>query len=107
MEVKLNNQDSTPVMEEAGKETANVHKKLSYEELENVAKQLSTQYRELYAELYKLKEENFFKRLDYLFKVVENQSVFSVEYITQTKDEIISLLTLPGENETESEDNPN
>ena len=46
--------------------------KMSYEQLENVAHQLSEQSRQLYAKLQEANMANMFKRLDYLFKVVEN-----------------------------------
>lgn len=80
-------------------------KKLSYEELENVAKQLNEQCKKFYNELYIIKEQNFFKRLDYLFKVIENKDSFTNEYIDQTTTEITNLLTLPGEESTENEGN--
>ena len=56
--------------------------KLSYEELENVAHQLSEQNRQLYAKLQEVNISNMFKRLDYLFKVVENASMFDLEFCT-------------------------
>ena len=62
--------------------------KLSYENLENVAHQLSEQSRNLYAQNQKLKQaleeanlSNYFKRLDYLWSIVT--SVVSEEYITK------------------------
>jgi hypothetical protein len=61
-------------------------KKLSYEELENVAHQMSEQSRNLYAknqQLAKALEENnmnnYFKRLDYLWAIIHSES----EYITE------------------------
>lgn len=61
-------------------------KKLSYEELENVAHQMSEQSRNLYAknqQLAKALEENnmnnYFKRLDYLWAIIHSKS----EYITE------------------------
>ena len=57
--------------------------KLSYEQLENVAHQLSEQNRQLYAKLQEMQVSNMFKRLDYLFKVVENTGVFSIDFHTR------------------------
>lgn len=71
--------------------------KLSYEQLENVAHQLSEQNRQLYAKLQELQVSNMFKRLDYLFKVVENTGVFSLEFHTKCVEEIESLMTIPEE----------
>ena len=78
--------------------------KLSYEQLENVAHQLSEQNRQLYAKLQELQVDNMFKRLDYLFKVVENTGVFSIDFHTRCVEEIESLMTIPEEkpeNDTE------
>ena len=61
-------------------------KKLSYEELENVAHQMSEQSRSLYAknqQLAKALEENnmnnYFKRLDYLWAIIHSESVYLTE----------------------------
>lgn len=69
--------------------------KLSYEQLENVAHQLSEQNRQLYAKLQEMQVSNMFKRLDYLFKVVENTGAFSLEFHTKCVEEIESLMTIP------------
>ena len=78
--------------------------KLSYEQLENVAHQLSEQNRQLYAKLQEMQVSNMFKRLDYLFIVVENTGVFSIDFHTRCVEEIESLMTIPEEkpeNDTE------
>lgn len=74
-----------------GKENA----KMSYEQLENVAHQLSEQVRQLYAKLQESNLENMFKRLDYLFKAIENAHAFSEEFVSKCTSEIESLMTLP------------
>lgn len=74
-----------------GKENA----KMSYEQLENVAHQLSEQVRQLYAKLQESNLENMFKRLDYLFKAIENSYAFSEEFVSKCTSEIESLMTLP------------
>lgn len=78
--------------------------KLSYEQLENVAHQLSEQNRQLYAKLQELQVDNMFKRLDYLFKVVENTGVFSIDFHTRCVEEIESLMTIPEEPQEEKKE---
>ena len=86
--------------------------KLTYEELENVCHQLSEQSRALYQKLQeasqKLQEvsmENFFKRLDYLFKVLDNVIAFTSrgyeEFVSKCVEEIVSSMTLPEPEEKE------
>ena len=72
-------------------------KKMSYEELENVARQLSEQTRQLYTKLQEMNMVNMFKRLDYLFKVVEFSHMFNSEFVTTCTQEIQDLLTVPEE----------
>ena len=91
-------------MEENVKDTAvKENAKMSYEQLENVAHQLSEQVRQLYAKLQESNLENMFKRLDYLFKVIENAQAFNEEFVSKCTSEIESLMTLP-DNEDESKE---
>lgn len=76
---------------------ANKPEKMSYEQLENIAHQLSEQSRQLYAKLQEANMANIFKRLDYLFKVVENACSFNEEFITKCVAEIEELMTVPEE----------
>ena len=79
--------------------------KMSYEQLENVAHQLSEQNRQLFAKLQELNMVNMFKRLDYLFKVVENGHMFKQDFLEKCIAEIESLITIPKqEEESEVED---
>ena len=56
--------------------------KMSYEELENIAHQLSEQSRVLVQKLQEANMTNAFKRLDYLFKVIDLSSRFlNIKYI--------------------------
>lgn len=73
--------------------------KLSYEKLENVAHQLSEQNRQLFAKLQELNMVNMFKRLDYLFKVVENGHMFDQDFLEKCIAEIESLMTVPEQEE--------
>lgn len=77
---------------------------MSYEQLENVAHQLSEQVRQLYAKLQEANLENMFKRLDYLFRVVENAHSFSVDFVNKCTSEIESLMTLPDPEDEPKED---
>ena len=78
--------------------------KLYYEQLENVDHQLSEQNRRLYDKLQELQVDNMFKRLDYLFKVVENTGVFSIDFHTRCVEEIESLMTIPEEPQEEKKE---
>lgn len=79
--------------------------KMSYEQLENIAHQLSNQAKQLYAKLQEANMVNMFRRLDYLFKVVENAHAFNEEFVNKCVTEIEDLMTLP-ENEEETEEKP-
>ena len=64
--------------------------KMSYEQLENVAHQLSEQAKQLYMKLQAANMSNMFKRLDYLFKVVENGHMLR-KIIRRRKHQILKL----------------
>ena len=69
-------------------------KKLSYEELENICHQLSDQSRTLYQKLQEADLSNMFKRLDYLFAVVENRAAFPEDFVKKCTDEIVNSMTV-------------
>lgn len=71
--------------------------KMSYEQLENIAHQLSEQSRQLYMKLQAANMNNMFKRLDYLFKVVENGHMFNPDFLNECVKEIVELMTVPEE----------
>ena len=71
--------------------------KLSYEQLENVAHQLSEQAKQLYMKLQAANMNNMFKRLDYLFKVVENGHIFKQDFFEKCIAEIEEIMTVPEE----------
>ena len=79
--------------------------KLSYEQLENIAHQLSEQAKQLYAKLQEANMVNMFKRLDYLFKVVENAHAFNEAFVAKCVAEIEDLMTVP-DTEEETGDKP-
>lgn len=92
-------------MPEEVKEVKDTPKKMTYEQLENVAHQLSAQANQLYTKLQEANMTNMFKRLDYLFKVVENAHAFGEEFVNKCVSEIEDLITLP-DNAEESDDKP-
>lgn len=75
--------------------------KLSYEQLENVAHQLSEQSKQLYMKLQAANMSNMFKRLDYLFKVVENGHMFKQDFLEKCIAEIEEIMTVPEETDKE------
>lgn len=78
-------------------------KKLSYEELENVCHQLSEQSRTLYQKLQEANLTNMFKRLDYLFAIIENKAAFPEDFVKKCIDEVVTSMTLPEEKEEDKE----
>ena len=77
--------------------------KLSYEQLENVAHQLSEQTKQLYMKLQAANMRNMFKRLDYLFKVVENGHMFKQDFLEKCITEIEEIMTVPEETDKKEE----
>ena len=67
--------------------------KLTYEQLNNAAMQLSQQNMQLRKQLEEMNYFNLFRRLDYLFKVVEFSTNFSADFVTACTTEIQALLT--------------
>lgn len=92
-------------MEENKEQQMEQPKKLSYEQLEEVAKQLSEQSRQLYMELQNANMTNTFKRLDYLFKVLENDISFGEDFVSKCADEVKQIMYPPEESEEAKEDN--
>lgn len=77
-------------------------KKYSYEELNNIAGQLSQQNQQLYQQLQRANMTNMFKRLDYLFKVIENGAMFSAEFLDKCLKEIEETMTIEEEEEPDN-----
>ena len=73
--------------------------KMSYDQLESVAHQLSEQNRQMFAKLQELNMVNMFKCLDYLFKVVENGHMFKQDFLEKCIAEIESLMVVPEQEE--------
>jgi hypothetical protein len=71
--------------------------KMSYEELNNAAIQLSEQNRKMYMQLQEANMINMFKRLEFLFKVIENKGSFSSEFVIKCVEEVEDIMTIPTE----------
>lgn len=66
---------------------------LTYEQLTEIANQLSRDNQALRQQVQEMNYFNLFKRLDYLFKVVENDAKFSADFVATCKSEIVNLMT--------------
>ena len=75
--------------------------KLSYEELEKRFYQVAENNRKLYQQLQSNYIENLFRRLDYLFKVVENSMSFTTEFVDKCVKEIVTMMTVDNKEEEE------
>lgn len=88
-------------------------KKLSYEELENVAKQITAQAQsvarenqQLRAALQQTTMSNMYTELNFKFKVVEFASAFTPEFVDRCVKSIEETMT-PPPGEKEEEEAPN
>lgn len=79
-------------------------KQLSYEDLRNIAGQLQQQNVQLRMALDENNYSNMFKRLDYLFKVLEFAHMFDDKFVSKCASEIESLITVPEETQVKEED---
>lgn len=80
--------------------------KMSYDDLVATCHQLRDQVTTLYSELQRVNNTNFFKRLDYLFAVVENAEIFEdyskKDFVQYCVDEISETMTLSEDSDTEN-----
>lgn len=76
--------------------------KLSYEELNNACSQLYQQNQVLSRQVQQLNMTNMFKRLDYLFMVLQHEGMFSDrEFVESCVQEIQAALTVDNSEDTE------
>ena len=76
--------------------------KVTYEQLKTACDQLHQQNQYLVKELQQKGTEELYKRIDYLFKVVEYKSTFlqtSEEFFNKSVNELIAILTIPEQQE--------
>lgn len=89
-EIKMNSVKNDSKAADAPKQ------KLTYEQLNDVCNQLFQQNQKLRESLQEINAINMFKRLDYLFKVVELASTFKdSDFVNSCMDEIKEALTVP------------
>lgn len=73
-------------------------KKFTYEELQRISGNLSSQVEQLSAQLQQANLFNMFKRLDYCFKVLEcPTTLFTPEFVERCAKEIETLMAAPSE----------
>jgi hypothetical protein len=92
---------------EEKKDVAEQPTRFTYEQLEQIAGNLSTQVQQLSARLQEANMFNMFKRLDYCFKVVEvaptlSATMFSPGFVEKCVKEIEELMTPPASVEEET-----
>lgn len=87
-------------------------KKLSYEELENVAKQISVQLDAAVKENKRLKEAlqqnqmaNLYTQMEFMFKVVENYNAFDADFVQKCIDAIQNIMLNNPEEDKQEEKN--
>ena len=90
-------------MEENKNQEVEQPKELSYEALKNVAAQLQHQNEQMRNAIMKLDYTNTFKRLDYLFKVIEFSIQFPDDFITNCINEIVDMMTVKEEEKEDKE----
>lgn len=76
-------------------------KKLTYEQLENVAKQLQNRVIQLESRLNNINMGQM--RLDYLFKVLDRKEVFRPEFIEQCTLDIEEMFKIESEEESKED----
>ena len=84
-------------------EENNVAQKLSYEQLEQVATQLSQQVQNLYAKLQEAEVSNMLSRLKFLFKVIKYGDKFPTEFVKKCVEEIVDVMTIKESEEPKEE----
>lgn len=66
---------------------------LTYDQLNAIANQLSQQNTALRKQMEEMNYYNLFKRLDYLFKVLEFKDQFPQEFVEAVSKEIVDMIT--------------
>lgn len=78
-------------------------KKLSYEELEKIAIQATQENNFLKGKLQEYSDFAGFKRLDYLFKVIENRDAFHSDFVIKVSEELEFSMYPPVSKNSEQE----
>ena len=89
---------------EENKTKNNESKKLTYEQLNQAAQQISQQAEALFKENQQLREtlnrisiQNGYTELGFKFKVVENSTMFPKEFVKRTITDIVNTMTVTNE----------
>ena len=77
---------------------------LSYDQLKEVAAQLQHETQQLRSTLVRVDYSNTFKRLDYLFKVLDNYVHFDDDFVASCIKEIQDMMTIKEEATEDTED---
>lgn len=87
--------------------TTQQEKKLSYEELQETASQLSAQnqqivakFKELYAKHQELLQNNYFVRLEWLWRVIDKRDYFDESFVSKCMAEFKEIMMPTVEEET-------
>lgn len=80
--------------------------KLTYEQLNDVCKQLFQQNQQLIKQVRELNLANMYRRLDYLFRVIElADNIKDADFINSCIDEIKEAMIIPDNKEDKEEEN--
>ena len=78
--------------------------KLSYEQLSEICRQMQMQNQKLQVQLQQMGDFNFFKRLEFLFEVVKNYTMFDNLFVEKVVKELKELLYPKEEGKDETRD---
>ena len=79
------------------KSKVNRENKLTYEQLNDACNKLLQQNRQLIQRSRELEQFALNKRLDYLFKIIEFNKMFSSDFVVSCTEEIEQAMTIPQE----------
>lgn len=86
------------------KSKVNRENKLTYEQLNDACNQLLQQNRQLIQRTRELEQFALNKRLDYLFKIIEFNKMFSSDFVVSCTEEIEQAMTIPQEEDKQKEE---
>ena len=83
------------------KNTQEEPQKATYEQLENYVNQLSQQNMVLKKRLSEFAEVSFYKKMEFLFKVLENKDSFTTDFVNSCASEIMEAMNINANSNTE------
>ena len=78
--------------------------RLIIDQQNNIIGQMNKKLQECYQQINMMMMDNTFKRLDYLFKVLDHAINFEDSFVEKATKEIISIMTPPEEDEKDSKE---